>query len=132
MMRRLRTSAGALVQLGECIASSGEGEVYRTDRNDRVAKIYHAIDEARVRKLRAMVANPPSDPTLAQGHPSIAWPIDLIAENGKAVGFVMPRIDRAVSMNAIYNPRLRQRHAPGFNWYYLHVAALNVSWIVQA
>ncbi|MBM3602122.1 MAG: hypothetical protein FJX35_28340, partial [Alphaproteobacteria bacterium] len=42
------------------------------------------------------------------------------------------RIDRAVSMNAIYNPRLRQRHAPGFNWYYLHVAALNVSWIVQA
>jgi hypothetical protein len=132
MIKRLRTSAGALVQLGERIASSGEGEVFRTDRPDRLIKIYHAMDEARLRKLRAMVANPPSDPTLAQGHPSIAWPIDLVAEEGRPVGFVMPRIERAVSMNAIYNPRLRQRHAPGFNWYYLHVAALNVSWIVQA
>lgn len=132
MTRRLRTSSGALVQLTERIASSGEGEVFGTDRPDRLVKIYHAIDEARLKKLRAMVANPPSDPTLAQGHPSIAWPIDLVAEEGRPVGFVMPRIPRAIGMNAIYNPRLRQRHAPGFNWYYLHVAALNVSWIVQA
>lgn len=132
MTRRLRTSSGALVQLAERIASSGEGEVFGTDRPDRLVKIYHAMDEARLKKLRAMVANPPSDPTLAQGHPSIAWPIDLVAEDGRPVGFVMPRIPRAIGMNAIYNPRLRQRHAPGFNWYYLHVAALNVSWIVQA
>ncbi|MEM8780528.1 MAG: hypothetical protein AAGF26_17025, partial [Cyanobacteria bacterium P01_G01_bin.49] len=30
------------------------------------------------------------------------------------------------------NPKLRKRNAPGFNWHYLHVTALNSAWIIQS
>ena len=69
---------------------------------------------------------------LSHNHVSIAWVSDLLKDsNGKYVGFLMPEIKDSKPLSSICNPKLRKRNAPGFNWYYLHVTALNTAWIIQ-
>ncbi len=80
-----------------------------------------------------MLQNPPLDPTEKRGHKSIVWPQDLLlTAHGEVVGFLMPRIRKAHTLNNIYNPKRRRKVAAGFNWYYLHTAALNLAWILNA
>lgn len=80
-----------------------------------------------------MLANPPIDPMASQNHVSIAFPQDLLKnQNGAYVGFLMPAIRHSRELTSVYNPSLRKRKAPGFNWYYLHATALNTAWIIQA
>ncbi len=87
---------------------------------------------ARIAKLKVMLANPPADPMLSHNHVSIAWVSDLLKDsNGKYLGFLMPTIADSKQLSSIYNPRRRKKVAPGFNWYYLHVTALNTAWIIQ-
>ena len=79
-----------------------------------------------------MLANPPTDPMLSHNHLSIAWVSDLLQDSsGKYIGFLMPEIANCKPLSSICNPKLRKRKAPGFNWYYLHVTALNTAWIIQ-
>ena len=52
--------------------------------------------------------------------------------NGKYLGFLMPAIDNSKQLSSICNPKRRNKVAPGFNWYYLHVTALNTAWIIQS
>jgi hypothetical protein len=131
--RVLCRETGSRIRLTGEIARSGEGTVYRTSREDWVAKLYHRATPERARKLEVMLTNPPADPTSHRGHVSIAWPQDLLTDpRGRCLGFVMPTIRGAVSLNAIYNPKLRKKQAQGFDWYYLHTVALNVAWITQA
>ena len=121
------------VTLTKEIADSGEGKVWQTNFNGYLAKIYHNPTPARIGKLKVMLANPPTDPMLRHNHVSIAWVSDLLKDsNGKYVGFLMPEIKNSKPLSSICNPRLRKRNAPGFNWYYLHVTALNTAWIIQA
>jgi hypothetical protein len=127
-----RRHAGDTLMLRRCIASSGEGTIWTTDSEGLLAKIYHQADPGRIRKLEAMIEAPPGDPAIGEGHVSLAWPRDILEEAGEPVGMVMPRIAGAMTLNNIYNPKLRRAKAPGFNWYYLHVAALNTAWIVEA
>ena len=44
----------------------------------------------------------------------------------------MPKVGDSVPLSTIYNPRLRSRKAPRFNWHYLHTTALNFSLAVQS
>ena len=114
------------------IADSGEGEVWETNLSGYLAKIYHDPTPARIEKLKVMLANPPADPMLKYNHVSIAWPSDLLQDSvGKYLGFLMPAISDSKQLSSVYNPRRRKRVAPGFNWYYLHVTALNTAWIIQ-
>lgn len=127
-----RASNNQSVSLGKQIASSGEGDVWETNQNGYLAKIYHDPTPERIEKLKVMLANPPVDPMLSQNHISIAWPHDLLKDgSGGGVGFLMPAIRQSRELPSIYNPRLRKKNAPGFNWYYLHAAALNIAWIIQ-
>lgn len=127
-----RASNNQPVSLGKQIASSGEGVVWETNLSGYLAKIYHAPTPERIKKLEVMVVNPPADPMLSQNHISIAWPDDLLKDgSGAAVGFLMPVVRQSRELPSIYNPRLRKRNAPGFNWYYLHATALNTAWIIQ-
>lgn len=59
--------------------------------------------------------------------------MDLLKNgSGAYVGFLMPAIRDSRELTTVYNPSLRKRKAPGFNWYYLHATALNTAWIIQA
>lgn len=127
-----RASNNQPVSLGKQIASSGEGEVWETNLSGYLAKIYHDPTVERIKKLEEMVANPPADPMLSRNHISIAWPHDLLKDGSvAAVGFLMPAVRQSRELPSIYNPRLRKRNASGFNWYYLHITALNTAWIIQ-
>ncbi len=131
-MGSYRDSKGNHISLGKQIASSGEGAVWGTNRRGYLAKIYHSTDPERVKKLEVMVANSPADPTLSQNHISIAWPQDLLRDStGACVGFLMPAIIQAKELLYVYNPLHRKKTAPRFNWYSLHITALNLASIVQ-
>lgn len=127
-----RHSNNQPVFLTKQIADSGEGQVWETNLNGYLAKIYHDPTPARIAKLKVMLANPPADPMLSHNHVSIAWVSDLLKDsNGKYLGFLMPAIADSKQLSSVYNPRRRKKVAPGFNWYYLHVTALNTAWIIQ-
>jgi serine/threonine protein kinase len=121
------------ITLTKQIASSGEGEVWQTNREGYLAKIYYSPLPARIRKLEVMVAHPPTDPNAHINHISFAWPQSLLKDgNGKSVGFLMPAIAHSVGLLDVYNPQRRQKVLPGFNWLYLHTTAMNIASIVWA
>jgi len=129
----IRASDNQPVTLGKQIANSGEGTVSETNLSGYLAKIYHNPTLERIEKLKVMLANPPVDPMVSQNHISIAFPIDLLQDqSGAVVGFLMPAIRDSRELHTVYHPSLRKKKAPGFNWYYLHITALNTAWIIQA
>lgn len=132
-MTNYRDSQGNDVPLNKKIASSGEGEVWTTNLSGYLAKIYHSPTTERGEKLKVMIANPPDNPTASQNHISIAWQTDLLYDiNGRCVGFLMPEIKKSKQLLDVYNPKLRKIHAPHFNWYCLHLTALNLASIIHA
>lgn len=123
-----RENVGLLQQ----VATSGEGEIYKTSKAGLLAKIYHLCDEEKVNKLKVMVRYPPRDPTAPQ-HVSIAWPKELLEDDhGRCVGFLMPEIERGKTLINVYHPSRRAKNAKGFNWLYLHTTALNIASSLQA
>jgi WD40 repeat protein/serine/threonine protein kinase len=114
------------ITLTQKIASSGEGTVWTTSFPGFLAKLYHQPTRDRIDKLKVMIAHPPQNPMRHHHHVTFAWPQDLLVDaQGQALGFLMPEIVDGVKLSLIYNPKLRSRKAPRFNWYYLHTAALN-------
>jgi serine/threonine protein kinase len=121
------------VSLTEQIASSGEGEVWRTSRPKVLAKIYHTPDEERTKKLDIMVKHAPADPNAHKNHISFAWPQSVLKDaQGKVVGFLMPEIVGGEELVNVCNPSRRKRLGLELNWQFLHVAARNVAALVQA
>lgn len=126
-------STGRSLTLTQQIASSGEGTVWETSLSGYLAKLYHDPTPERLQKLRVMVAYPPHDPMQKVNHISFAWPQELLCNRqGQEVGFLMPTIKNSVKLSSIYNPRLRNRKAPRFNWYYLHTTALNIASVIES
>ncbi len=124
---------GQSIKLVQQIATSGEGEIWRTELNGYLAKIYFAPKPERIRKLEVMIAHPPKDPNAGMNHISFAWPTSLLqAQDGTPVGFLMPAITDSVELLNVYNPQRRQKVLPGFNWLYLHTTALNIASIIAA
>jgi DNA-binding helix-hairpin-helix protein with protein kinase domain len=120
------------VRLVKQIKEGGEGQIWETELSGYLAKIYRAPDSKKLRKLLAMLAQPPENPTVSPSHTAIAWPTDLLKdEQGNFVGFLMPQIQQAVNLLTVCIPKERRKYLPGFNWKYLHVAAKNYAWIVQ-
>ena len=121
------------IELLHKIASGGEGTIWQTNIPQFLAKIYHEPSEKLHPKILAMLADPPLDPMRAQGHTSIAWPQDGIVDAENMFrGFLLPRISGTLTLNHIYNPKLRKKHAPGFNWFYLHTTAANITSILDS
>lgn len=136
-MPTFTTLAKRSIRLSGVLGKGGEGIVYEvTDDSHQVAKIYHPayrnID--RERKLKAMVINPPQDDTrkLSPPHISIAWPTDLLYEQGRFVGYLMPRIIKSPDIFEIYNPKLRAQKHSGFSWRHLHRVAKNLATALNA
>jgi WD40 repeat protein len=127
MSQLLRASmSNRTITLTQKIASSGEGIVWTTSLPGFLAKLYHQPTRDRIDKLKVMIAHPPQNPMRHHNHVTFAWPQDLLVDaQGKGLGFLMPEIVDGVKLSLLYNPKLRSRKAPRFNWYYLHTAALN-------
>ena len=132
-MRLARFLSGSAVEVdaSSLLGSGGEARVYGVRQEPGlVAKVYHQPTPERARKLTAMLANPPDDPMRAQGHASIAWPVDLLCAQGNRndiVGFLMPRVVGMSSIIDFYNPKTRLKICPVFNYLYLHRAARNLA-----
>lgn len=121
------------ISLVKQIASSGEGEVWQTQLDGYLAKVYYSPRPERIRKLEVMVAHPPADPNSHVNHISFAWPKSLLnGQHRTCVGFLMPAITNSVELLEVYNPQRRQKVLPGFDWLYLHTTAMNIASIIRA
>lgn len=128
------TQSRQRVMLGPQLARGGEAVIHEVVRaRDTLAKIYTARRDGYERKLKWMVQNPPDDPNRSLGHPTIAWPRELLYDaNGRCIGYLMSRIHGAVKLLEVFNPRLRAQTMPNFNWRYLHRAARNLAAALDA
>lgn len=110
------------------IGAGGEARIYGL-RNDLslVAKIYYEASTEKAKKLSIMLNHSPVDPMAEMGHASIAWPKDLLMNNGNIIGFLMPRIIGMQTILDFYNPGARKKNCPLFNYLYLHRTARNLS-----
>jgi len=82
------------------LGKGGEGSVYSIQgRADLVAKVFTDSfrTEKKKRKLLVMLAKPITSS-------AVAWPQDVIFENGKFVGYVMRKLNRPKDLNEIYDP----------------------------
>jgi serine/threonine protein kinase len=124
------TISGEQLQLGVKLGEGGEGEIWSVIGHPEAAKLYHteARSREKERKLKVMLANPPKDDLFwRHGRRSIAWPEDMVYQDGAFAGFLMPFLTGSHKILEIYNPRLRQTACPGFNWKYLMRTASNLS-----
>ncbi|MDB9376380.1 helix-hairpin-helix domain-containing protein, partial [Nodularia sphaerocarpa] len=134
MTRLICGSTGKSITLvGEPLADSGEGKVWRTNENGYLAKIYHSPTPERVQKLAVMTAHPPTEPNSHLNHISFAWPKSSLKNaQGDCVGFLMPEIKGAKELVDIYNPQRRKRLKLQVDWRFLHRTAQNIASIIAA
>jgi serine/threonine protein kinase len=136
-----RTRSGQVVAVGARLAAGGQGEVYAvTSPRGMVLKKYLpaalAGDPTLEHRLHAMTAHPPAQWRETQsGHVTLAWPAEIVDENGRFAGFVMPAVDMSttVSLHRVTNPSDRHTAAgptawaQGFTWRYLIRTAANLA-----
>ncbi|MEH2261070.1 helix-hairpin-helix domain-containing protein [Nostoc sp.] len=123
----------SITLLGEPIANSGEGKVWRTNHNGYLAKIYHSQTPERVQKLAVMIAHRPKEPNSHLNHISFAWPKSVLKDaQGDCVGFLMPEIKEAKELIDVYNPSKRKGLKLDVDWRFLHTTALNIASIIEA
>src|ERR1700683_3576110 len=137
----LTTGSGRMVAVGRRLAAGGEGEVFTlTSPPGLVFKRYLRTAQGRDPglewRLHAMVAHPPAEwREPSSGHVTLAWPSDLVFEDGRFVGFLMSAVDmdNTVSLHRVTNPTDRSAAtgatswAQGFTWRYLVHSAANLA-----
>jgi DNA-binding helix-hairpin-helix protein with protein kinase domain len=136
MEQILYTPSNQQIDLDKKLNSGGEGSIW-TVRNQPtlVAKIYHphTISPEQELKLRDMISNPPEDKMRrVYHHISIAWPVNLLYDQDKFVGFFMPRIPQSPTAIERYNPLIRSQKSPNFNWLSSHRTAKNFAITLEA
>lgn len=94
----LTLSNGTQIQLSpKPLGRGGEGEVFeiKSPKNqiNNVAKVF--FDNKRTseseQKLKYLISNPPQ--IAENGHTYLIWALDLLYDNGKFIGFIMPRAE---------------------------------------
>ncbi|MFS0519647.1 PDZ domain-containing protein [Nostoc sp. UIC 10607] len=123
----------SITLLGEPIADSGEGKVWRTNHNGYLAKIYHSQTPEHVQKLAVMIAHRPKEPNSHLNHISFAWPKSVLKDaQANCVGFLMPEIKEAKQLLDVYNPKKRKALKLDVDWRFFHTTALNIASIIEA
>jgi DNA-binding helix-hairpin-helix protein with protein kinase domain len=124
-MHLQRSSNGQLLGItqGTALGFGGEARIYRVaEAPGLAAKVYHRPTADHAAKLAAMLANPPDDPLVGEGHVSIAWPSDLLLApdgSGRVMGFLMPLAKGMSPLINFYHPKTRRHRHPLFNYRYL-------------
>lgn len=118
-----RDSHGAARKIGKKLGEGGEGAVFVTDDSNLVAKIYaRPLNQLQVAKLQTMVNA--SDETLRS---VAAWPVGMLYEGARPVGFTMPRLLSQAPLHELLGPKRRQMLFPDANWKFLIHTAENVA-----
>ena len=126
--------------LGQQLAAGGEGVVYElSGDSSHVAKIYkpdrfksEAEKGVMERKLGAMINMNVS--ATVDGLLRLAWPQDILYENGKIVGFIMPRITTKYKIFDVYRTgrnSIREKEYSNYTWKYSVQFAYNMAWVVS-
>lgn len=115
------TATGQLVELAtRNIGRGGEGEVLPVAGNPAlVAKIFHNPTLEHRAKLEFMVANPMPQ---AGDHFWVTWPVATLFTSGprpKFAGYVMPKLTKAQPIFICYNPAIRRKKCPSFDYRHL-------------
>ncbi len=89
----------------------------------RVVKVYHSpCDQAKQQKLVAMVQMRSSALEAVS-----AWPIDLVwDQQGRCVGFVMPRVDGVGVVDRLSHPAERRKSFPEVDYLFIATVAKNL------
>jgi DNA-binding helix-hairpin-helix protein with protein kinase domain len=136
-----KTRSGGVVAVGAKLAAGGQGEVYSVSSPRwMVLKKYKpaalASDPTLEHRLQAMITYPPTQWREAHsGHVTLAWPTEIVDEDGYFAGFLMPTVDMSstVSLHRVTNPSDRvaaagpTAWAQGFTWRYLIRTAINLA-----
>ena len=136
-MAQLTLSSGQTLKLGKELGAGGEGAVSTiVGSRDMVAKIYHPhrLNRALEAKLRTMVANAPHDATRNSklNHVSIAWPTDIVLDNGAFVGYIMPKIPKSDNLYDLLQPQQRAKQHGKLNHRHLYRTARNLAIAMDA
>jgi WD40 repeat protein len=136
----LVTGSGQAVMAGQRLAGGGQGEIFAVvSHQELVFKRYLprtlAQDQSLERRLSVMTGRPVQWREPGSGHLTLAWPTDLVRDDGRFAGFLMPAVDmdRTVGLHRITNPTDRAA-ATGptswtrdFTWRYLVRTAANLA-----
>lgn len=120
------TPTGERFELEQPFNRGGEAEIWTICREPHlVAKLYHAPTKTHEAKVMAMLANPPQQPST---HPAAAWPLQLLYQEQRFAGYLMPRVHESRPIFQFYNPVSRARMSESYPWrYFLHRAARNLA-----
>lgn len=115
------TSSGQPVEFGtRNIGRGGKGEILPVAGNSAlVAKVFHHPTPEHLAKLKFMVANPMPQ---ARDHFWVTWPIDIVFTRGprsKFAGYLMPKLTHAQPLFTFYNPAIRLKKSPRFDYRHL-------------
>lgn len=132
-----KSSSGKVYTLGAQLGTGGEGIVSEIQgENSKVAKIYKAdrfkTDQDRFtmeRKLKAMLDMNIS--VYVDGKLRLAWPLDILYENGSMVGFVMPKINSKYKIFDVQRVEMAEKIYPNYTWKYAVQFAYNLSVAVK-
>lgn len=136
-MSSYNSSSGRSYTLGARLGYGGEGEVYEIQGDDtKVAKIYKsqkfkskAERSTMERKLKAMIHM--NIPVYVDGKLRLAWPQDILYQNGSLVGFIMPKISSRKKIMDIQRVESAQKIYPKYTWKYSVQYAYNFAWVVK-
>lgn len=136
-MKRYVGKSGKIYTLeDDPLGKGGEGAVYPVRfEPSLVAKIYHAdkkLDtEAKRRELQEKVETmcAMNIPSVIQGKLRLAWVKDTLYDNGKFVGYVMPKVDAPYKIFQVTRDD-RTKIFPNFTWKCSVQYAYNLTWIV--
>ncbi len=136
MRVRLEGKAQEIILEGSPLGRGGEASIYAVPgRPDLAAKIYHNPSDEHAAKLAAMLAAPPVPPPQPGQHVPLAWPLSRLLESsgdGRVIGYLMPRIDKAHLIWEIYNPGVRREICPHFHHSSLLRTARNLAAVVHS
>jgi DNA-binding helix-hairpin-helix protein with protein kinase domain len=114
----LRLGTGQSVTLGPALAKAGEGTIYDVvGRPDWAAKVFHQtlpnLDH-KLAKVAAMTQASPEGAIQPNGFAVLTWPISTLNDTHGLVGYVMPKIATATSVeiHALSNPSNRRDPPP--------------------
>lgn len=86
------------------LGKGGEGSVYKIlEKPDYVLKVFIEKNrtETRRRKLLAMLNTPLPISAMSQ----ITWPVDVVYDNGRFIGYVMPETKNNEDLNVMYSDK---------------------------
>lgn len=116
-------------------AKGGEGTVFTADDPAVAVKVYHHPSAWTEKKLKCMVKHP-LNPYADGVHLLIAWPLDVVYENGTFVGYVMPFVKDTYPIYVLCRNNESHTHDchevfPNYNWTNSLAVAYHLAWVVN-